>query len=223
MNTTVTRIIIGLSVIAGGVLLLLSNLDVGVIRDVVREWWPIAIVVGGLLWLVSEPRNYMWALLVVAIGAIVQLDRLDVVDVNVGQLILPAIIIAVGLSLLFKGSSTSRTHIAKNQREDVTAILGGNETHVHSDNFKASSVTAVLGGAVIDLRNATIKEEAVVEVFCFWGGVEIRIPKGVQVRNETTAILGSVENTAGKEKAAGKQPVLHVTGDVIMGGVEIKH
>lgn len=79
-----------------------------------------------------------------------------------------------------------------------------------------------MGGAKLDLRKATIKKEATVEVFALCGGIELVVPREITVRNQTSAILGGVEDKS--EREGGKNaPVLYITGDVIMSGVEIKN
>jgi len=41
----------------------------------------------------------------------------------------------------------------------------------------------------INLSAAKITEEAVIDVLAFWGGIEIRVPRGWDVENNVTAIL----------------------------------
>ena len=74
----------------------------------------------------------------------------------------------------------------------------------------------------MDLREATIKKEATIDLFSLWGGIEIYVPKNVIVINNTSVILGGVENNTAAD-AGYDAPVLHVVGDVVMAGVEIKN
>lgn len=221
MKAYTTRFITGLVIIAAGAALLFSNLGIYNFDQLVKDWWPLAIVAAGLLILLSDVRNYLWALLLVGFGTLIQLKQLDMVDVNPWQLLWPMIIIAFGVSITLNYSA-SRRRVSQADRDDVSAILGGIDKRNTSSDFKGGKVTAVLGGVKIDLRKATVKKEATIEIFSFWGGVEIIVPRTVVVRNQTSAILGGVEDKTDQDVIKGA-PILYVTGDVIMAGVEIKN
>lgn len=221
MKAYTLRFITGLAVIAAGAALLFSNLEIYNFKDLVSDWWPLAIIVAGLLVFLNDVKSYVWSLLIVGLGVLLQLKQLDVVDVNPWQLFWPAIVIAVGVSIIFNYSA-SRRKVTKAERDDVTAILAGSEKKNTSEDFKGAKVTAVMGGVKLDIRKATIKKEATIEVFSFWGGVEIIVPRDVVVRNQTSAVLGGVEDKSDFEGTK-NAPVLYVTGDVIMAGVEIKN
>ena len=216
-----TRIIIGLLIVAVGLSFLLTNLNILPFSMTISDWWPIFIIIIGVITLLSDIKNYLWALLIIVLGVVLQLNQLAIIDVNPWQIFWPAVIIVIGLSVMMSRSS-SKQRIVANEREDVTAIFSGSETRIESKDFKASRVISVCGAAMIDLRNATIKKEATIDLFAFWGGIEIRVPKGVIVKNNTSAILGGVEHKT-KNTETKTAPVLYIIGDVVMAGVEIKN
>jgi predicted membrane protein len=221
MKAYTTRFITGLAIIAAGAALLFSNLNILNFNELVSTWWPLAIITAGLLIFLNDVKSYVWAGLIVLVGAILQLKQLDVVDVNPWQLVGPLIIIFIGVSVILNHAASKR-RITKTERDDTTAILGGIDKRNASDDFKGSKVTAIMGGAKVDLRKATIKKEATLEVLAFWAGIEIIVPRNVVVRNQTSAIMGGVEDKTDQDNVK-NAPVLYVTGDVIMSGVEIKN
>ena len=218
---SLTRTIIGLLIVAVGASFLLTNLNILPFDVGIAQWWPLFIVAGGVVMLLSDVRNYLWALLVIGLGVLFQLKQFGIVDVNPWQLFWPAIIIVLGVSVMTSRGS-SRGKIAASDREDVMAILSGREVRVESKDFKGSRVTSICGGAMIDLRKAVIKKEATIDVFAFWGGIEIIVPEHVMVKNNTSVIMGGVEQQAGGDAVKEGSPILYVTGDVVMSGVEIK-
>ncbi len=218
---SLTRTIIGLLIVAVGASFLLTNLNILPFDVGIAQWWPLFIVAGGVVMLLSDVRNYLWAMLVIGLGALLQLKQFGIVDVNPWQLFWPAIIIVLGVSVMTSRGS-SRGKIAASDREDVMAILSGSEVRVESKDFKGSRVTSICGGAMIDLRKAVIKKEATIDVFAFWGGIEIIVPEHVMVKNNTSVIMGGVEQQAGGDAVKEGGPILYVTGDVVMSGVEIK-
>ena len=218
---SLTRTIIGLLIVAVGASFLLTNLNILPFDVGIAQWWPLFIVAGGVVMLLSDVRNYLWALLVIGLGVLFQLKQFGIVDVNPLQLFWPAIIVVLGVSVMTSRGS-SRGKIAASDREDVMAILSGSEVRVESKDFKGSRVTSICGGAMIDLRKAVIKKEATIDVFAFWGGIEIIVPEHVMVKNNTSVIMGGVEQQAGGDAVKEGGPILYVTGDVVMSGVEIK-
>ena len=221
MKAYTTRFITGLVIIAAGAALLFSNLNILNFDYLVHNWWPVAIIVAGLLIFLNDMKSYVWAGLIIVVGTLLQLKQLDVVDVNPWQLVGPLIVIFVGVSIILNHSA-SRRKVSKTARDDTTAILGGSDKRNASDDFKGSKVTAILGGVKMDLRKATIKKEATLEILAFWGGVEIIVPRNVVIRNQTSAIMAGVEDKTDQDNVK-NAPILYITGDVIMAGVEIKN
>lgn len=172
--------------------------------------------------LVNDSRNYLWPLIVIVAGVFAQLRVLGYYsDVNLWQVFWPLVLVGVGVSVAMGRSAIPRKGV-KASDDDVVAILGSSDQKNMSDNFTGSKATAILGGAKIDIRKTTIKKSATVEVFVIMGGVELVVPRGVIIRNQTNAILGGVENKTDQEVTK-NSPVLTVVGDVVMGGVEIKN
>ena len=220
MNKQITRTIAGAAIIGVGVLALLNSLNVVSIGEVFQDWWPIAIIVAGILFFMNDPRNFIWPLILVTVGSLLQLRELDIISVNPWQLFWPLVIIAVGISTLVNRSHTHRG-VNKKDLDDITALLAGSSTKNESKNYKGGKVSAILGGIEIDLREAEIKEDATLNVLTVLGGVDIKVPEGWEVKSTITPIAGGVEV---KTKPAGKKaPVLTIVGDVVLGGVEIKN
>jgi hypothetical protein len=74
----------------------------------------------------------------------------------------------------------------------------------------------------VDLRNAAINGDAVIDVFAMWGGIEIRVPESWTVVGRVTPLMGGFEDHTRAPQAATTHR-LTVRGMVIMGGVEIKN
>lgn len=221
MKAYTSRFITGFAIILVGGLFLANNLNIVDTIDFLSNWWPLGVILAGIIIFINDTKNYLWALLVVGFGAVLQLQVLDSIDVNPWQVFWPVAIIVVGISILLNQSAYKK-RVTKSDRNDITAILGGNDQRNSSEDFKGSKITAVMGGVKLDLHKAVIKKEAAIDVFALMGGIEIVVPRDVLVKNQTSAILGGVENKAEPDKEKGA-PVLYITGDVVLGGVEIKN
>lgn len=221
MKAHILRIAVGLAALIVGALLLLDTLNIADTSDVIADWWPLLIISGGILMLLNNVRDYLWALLVIVFGVAAQLRELDYIDVNPWQALWPLVLIAVGVSIIFKRPASPKLK-SGGDADDIVAILGGSDQKSTSDSFVSSNVTAVMGGAKLDLRKAVIKKEATIEIFALMGGVELVVPRNVTVKNKVNVILGGVENKTDQDLVK-NAPVLTIIGDVVLGGVEIKN
>jgi len=104
---------------------------------------------------------------------------------------------------------------------EVTAILGGFVRRVSSQRFRGGDINVIMAGCEIDLRQASIEGEAVLNVFAICGGITIKVPPDWSVILQGTPILGGFE-----EKTivpANQDKRLYVVGYAIMGGLEVRN
>lgn len=224
MKPSFTRIATGIIIAALGLGMLAANLGVldMSLQELWLKWWPLLVIVGGVLIFINDIKSYLWALVVVTMGVLWQLQNLDILAVNPWQLFWPLVIVAVGLSIVLRPNSRAKYEVSKKDQDDVTAVLGGSDKKYTSDNYLGTTTTVIMGGNKLDLRKVTIKKQAVISATVIMGGLEIIVPRNVTVRNETNAVLGGVEDKS--EQEVGKSaPTLVISGDVILGGIEIKN
>ena len=103
------------------------------------------------------------------------------------------------------------------------AMLSGHELRPVSRPFRGADLNAIMGGIKLDLTSARMEgDTAVIEVFAFWGGVEIYVPPDWTVTSEVTTLLAGFID---KRRPTSIVPTKHlvVKGMVVMAGVEIKN
>ena len=110
-----TRYFIGLLLVILGVMLLLDNTGaLGLDWSLAGVYWP-SLIIAWALWrlVVGGLRFRLWPTIALLVGVVLQLSNLDLWDWNFGQLLWPAVLVAVGLMLLFgrrgRGYSRGRT------------------------------------------------------------------------------------------------------------------
>jgi hypothetical protein len=114
-----------------------------------------------------------------------------------------------------------RTH-NNNSRMNVVAIMSGISRGNNSTAFRGADLVAVMGGCEIDLRKAAINGDATIDVFCMWGGIEIRVPEDWTVESHIVPLMGGVDDKTRPPQAASNHH-LTLRGVALMGGIEIKN
>ena len=134
----------------------------------------------------------------------------------------PLLISAGGVTLIRQSLGPAAQGARRDNSFHSVAIMGGVGRGVASSDFAGGDAVAVMGGCEINLANAKITSEAVIDVLAFWGGIDIQVPRGWRIENHVLAILGGVVDKTDGNAPAGA-PTLIIRGSAIMGGVEIKH
>jgi len=231
------QVVLGLMVIVVGLLFLLDNLDILDLHDAVA-FWPLVFIFAGVAKLLdtSTPSGYLIGLAGIGIGTVMILNRLGIIYIT-WRMAWPLFLIGAGAVLVYRAMNGQRlvghgivddkpgegmAPGGDTQKIDVTAILGGFDRRVHSQDFRGGEITAVMGGCVLDMRGASIAGgEAVINVFAFWGGVTIKCPPDWTVVLQGTPIMGGFEEKTVAPPDAGKRLVIR--GYAIMGGVEVRN
>ena len=218
-----SRLLLGLVVLALGVLYLLDAagaLDAG---EAVDDWWPTVIIAMGVFQLVEEPRRPVGPLILSGIGIALLLSTADVLD---SDYVWPLVLIVVGLGILTRMHARPLTPTAHHSElVRASGVFSGADVASHSSCFRGAALTAVFGGAKLDLRGATpAPEGAQINATAVFGGVDIIVPRGWNVIVSGTPILGGVEDKTDRTEALpADAPTLTVDGLAVFGGVEVKH
>ena len=213
------RAFFGIVIVSVGAILLLGNLDMVDAGKIFRQWWPVVIVVGGILALAANPRHWLVPVILILGGGAVLLRTTGVVD-TVGVL-LPVGLIVIGLLVVFGrlGSNTTTSDSLINSFN----LFSGSSLTSDSKHFEGGRIGAIFGGAEVDLRNAVLAPDAALDVFTAFGGVEISVPRGWRVDIRGFPIFGGYENATGKDGLAPDAPSLRIDATMLFGGLEVKH
>ncbi|MFQ3596947.1 MAG: DUF5668 domain-containing protein [Chloroherpetonaceae bacterium] len=218
------RLWVGVLFIVVGVLVFLDQLHLIKFWQLFSTWWPLLLLGLGLTKLIARSGSPGVAILLLSLGAILQLQRLQILDIDLISLILPLALIFGGAAILL--SKVRQIGTDSTNRLNYYAVLGGSTQRISSSNFQGGSVTAVLGGVEIDLRDAVLLSTATLEVTAVLGGVEVRVPAHWQVEVSGTPVMGGIENRRPENKLANVSapldaPILRINATAVFGGIEI--
>ncbi len=87
---------------------------------------------------------------------------------------------------------------------------------------RKNQVVAVFGGVDLDLRDAVFEGSTIeMSTICCFGGLDVKVPEGMDVRNELVGIFGGTDIKDVGNPIPGA-PTLVVKGVTFFGGVSIK-
>jgi predicted membrane protein len=219
--------VFGLLIVLLGVLFTLDNLEVLDAREYLR-FWPAGLVVIGLLKIYharSAGHGWISGLIFIGIGAWMLANGVLYFTISLRE-VLPLLLVALGAYMVWRGFGGQKREATADGQASFSglAIMGGVARRSSSQAFVGADLTAVMGGCEIDLRQASIApgSEAVIDVFAFWGGIDIKVPQDWTVITRAMPLMGGVEDkTRAPQGISGKR--LIIRGIVVMGGVTIKN
>jgi hypothetical protein len=215
------RLVWGAAILAAGVIGWLDHTGQLHASDYL-EWWPLVLIALGLAHL--PQRQWITAAVLAVLGLLFLPPLPFLPHVRVAAIlgVWPLLISAGGVTLIRQALRPAAKDAARENSFHSVAVMGGVGRAVASSDFVGGDAVAIMGGCEINLAGAKITSEAVIDVLAFWGGIEIRVPRGWRVENQVLAILGGIVDKTERDVPAGA-PTLIIRGSAIMGGVEVKH
>ncbi|MEW6182578.1 MAG: cell wall-active antibiotics response protein LiaF [Bacillota bacterium] len=229
----------GVLIIALGTVWLLKNLGLLTMNvgDLFRVYWPVLLIAWGVDVLIPGPDSgggrpgagrLLNGLVLLVLGVVILGSNLGHYELNLGlvwKVFWPVLIILLGWSIL-RGGVAGGTHLA---------VMSGLELKNQDWKLEDGNYLALMGGAKIDLSVAEIPpRETVIGITAIMGGVEVWVPRELNVECEGTAILGGLkffrEEGGGiiasrrltRPGSADSQARVKIYCRAVMGGIEIK-
>ena len=235
MKKDYSALIWGLIFVVVGIIFGGNALNIWDIDIFFPGWWTLFLIIPGLISMVRYGFNWGSGILVI-IGLVLLFDALDIIDDGViWKLIFPLVLVAVGISIIVsffrtgtkKGIKSEEYSKSKSYKYDstqyprYTAILGGGDYKNNTEDLKGVVAEAILGGLSIDLRDAKITEDIVLELTAVLGGIDIFIPDNVRVEIISgVPVLGGFEHKINRNAISG--PKVRIKYTAVLGGIEVK-
>lgn len=222
------NILWGVVLIVLGVIIGLNAVGLTNINIFFRGWWTLFIIVPSFIELFRS-SNKVWSFIWLVIGIVLLLCAQNILSFSlIGKLIFPFILVMIGVSIIFKDrlnqKVTDKIRTLNSDRQDFEeycATFGSQQSDFSGQEFKGANLDAVFGSVELDLAKATIQKDQVINANAIFGGIEIRVPTGVNIKVKSTPIFGGVSNKI-KAEYNESLPTLYINGVAIFGGVEIK-
>lgn len=220
-------LVFGLLVIGLGVFWMLHNFGwvSESIWDVVWSWQMLLIAIGVINIASDGSRGLGWIL--VAVGGFFMIAEYYDLDVTFRRAFWPALLIVIGLFLIFGNHFRFRRHKAfsVSKGEDFieeVSVFGGRDRIVHSEAFRGAKIVSVFGGSKLDMSRVTLAPGVVeIEIVSIFGGSTILAPADWNVKMEVLNIFGGYGDKRMISQVDYNKTVV-VKGVAIFGGGEIK-
>lgn len=224
------KVILGIILLFIGALLLLDNLNLFDFPVRILSWQVIMIIIGTIM--IVQRRNPS-GFIIVLIGLFFLTLHVFHISNFTRELFWPAILIMIGLLIIFRNkkegsflSDRISQGILSSEYIDDTAIFGGGDKKILSDNFKGGRITNIFGGSNISLMDAKLAEGVhAIDVLCVFGGSKFLIPADWNIKIETINLFGGFSDKRRfmTEPQTNQNKLLVFKGFILFGGVEIKN
>lgn len=223
------KIVLGLALIAAGVLWMLSIAGILVFEFSTKGWWALFVIIPCLFGLIND-KDKVGPCVGIGVGVLLFLAARDIITWNMmWQMGLALAIIGFGLQmLLFKGWNHEGQYECQTISRDGKSIrriessFGRQDVTFAGELFEGADVQTSFGGLTLNLKGADIAPEAFIDLNVGFGGVTIIVPEGLAVRIAVNSSFGGVTDNRRNQVNSGS-PLLLLTGKVGFGGVEIRN
>lgn len=237
------RMIAGLFVVGAAILFFMK--EAGTILPHWLFTWPVLLIAVGIISGIKHQfKNAKWLILVAIGGVFLAGDIFP--EFNIERYELPVILLIVGLVFIFKPKNKYH-HFSKykyskhncgqtwnvgandasnNSSDDyilINNVFGGTKRNIISKDFKGGEIKNTFGGCELNLMQAEITNEAVLNLNQQFGGVKIIVPSNWNIKSDLVCVFGGVEDERAPMNVTSlaNAKTLVLTGNVLFGGVEI--
>lgn len=217
--------------ITGGVILLIGVVwllnEVGVYLPGWLFGWEMILIVIGLAIGVDNKFTNPASYILILIGGVFLLDEIFYLPFNIFQFFWPVLVIVIGLLIILRPSRKRKNREWEESdspydKLDLVAVFNGTKRTVLSKNFVGGETVTVFGGTEINLLQADLQHEVVLDCTAVFGGLKLIVPRHWDVRVEATSIFGGVEDKRSSAvDVVPEEKILIITGTVLFGGIDV--
>jgi predicted membrane protein len=224
----------GLFFVAIGVGIAGNVLDIWDFQLFFEGWWTFLIIVPCFISMLQSGFGVASTMGFI-IGVLLFLQSRVDFNLDLWQLIIPVILVFIGIRIMFQGAFRKRTKFFEQNinvnggaqqtfngaaKSEYSAVFSSNRIHV-TEVFSGTNLNAVFGGLVLDLRDARIPGDVEVNATAIFGGIDIYIPRGVNIKTNNVPIFGGISNKTNQTAEPGA-PTIYLNATCMFGGIDIK-
>ena len=228
-KNNITPVIVGLLLVIVGVGYVGNVLNLWDFTIFFKGWWTMFIILPCIIGLVNHGftmSNFV-GLLVGLFLLVMQQTGIQVLR----NLMFPVILVGIGLMIIFKSKSFTNKRVIDSKTSGTfnvpsytavftskTVVIKGGEV------FRGASAASIFGGIELDLRNADIRDDIVLDVDCVFAGMDIKLPSYVNVESNVSAMFSGTDvKRKNHDPMEGvKISTVTLTGSCMFAGITVK-
>lgn len=125
------------------------------------------------------------------------------------------------IEINFGDDDTENVEYSKNSIINITSSFGGKVQYIQTNDLQYVTIDSKFSGLKLYFDQATIQNQATIEIDGNFTGIELYVPKEWNVQSHIRAFFGGVDEK-GQPSSSG-YPTLNITGRIHFGGVEIHY
>lgn len=184
-------------------------------------------------------QRFIFGAVVMAVGIAWILNTMGMIDMSWltalewKKYFFPALVTFIGFCIIVGKAHPGSRHAGSDGLTEInveelnngnavkaSVAFAGNKYNFNNLPFYGGQFNIFCGGATLDLTHADVMDNACIEVNASLGGMDILLPKDVNVTVASQNLLGGVDNKCRNVENAMKSITLKAS--CLLGGVEIK-
>jgi len=221
----INRYFIAVIIILIGIGLLLEQMTFWNFGYVFSTWWPLIIVILGVMNLSQSKGSVFPGIIIILVGLLLLGDQLHLITGGFWGAFWPLIFIAFGSWLIFGRRHFFHKKFTINQNfPKFNTVFSGSKNNIESENFEGAEIMTMFGGTEINMRRASISPDgAVIDISVSFGGVTLFIPETWRIEVSGAPMFGAFENKTRNRNLDENAPCLRIKYFVMFGGIELKN
>jgi predicted membrane protein len=227
-STNLRKIFSGLVFLLFGLVLLLENFNL--IPEFYKHYifsWESVILIFGIFLILGKSGRFIGSILIF-FSLFSYFSNYYNLNISLSKLFFPALLILIGLSIIFKRSRNNRKSLNSSYKGvlgyvDETVIFSSSEILYTEPVFKGGNITLIFGECKLDLTRTSLPEgTTTLDVSAIFGGLEITVPENWKVVNKVTGVFGAFVDKRYNKLTNNNIYELIITGTAIFGGGELR-
>ena len=226
------RIVLALAFISFGIIALGNNLHWWNIDDLFLEWWPLILVLIGIISILTPGGSWGGGIFLIFLGILFLLHSHGIYDIE--DLIWPALLIMIGV-MAWPRKRRKAPNPDPNQSGNSASFHATNADHVFNINTLFNSQkeiirdeqlagghgTAVLGNLELDLRQSSPKSGAYLEFTAVFGNITLIVPADWNIVKHGGPVLGKVNDHRNASTGLNDEKKVTMEMNAIFGSIDV--